>query len=87
MPAIAVVGANGQVGTEVCLCLAQMKEVRLIPIVRTKLSAAFLEQCGLECQVGSMQDVEEAKRLLRTARSRSRLLAPARLARGDSAAG
>jgi nucleoside-diphosphate-sugar epimerase len=64
MRSIGIIGANGQVGTEVCLCLAQMTGVRVIPITRTKLGAAFLERCGVRCEVGSMQEPDEARRLL-----------------------
>ena len=64
MPSIVILGANGQVGTEVCLCLSRMEGVHPIPITRTKLGAAFLERCGVDCRVGSMQDPAEATRLL-----------------------
>jgi dTDP-4-dehydrorhamnose reductase len=64
MPTIGVVGANGQVGTEVCLFLSRMEQVRVIPITRTELGAAFLTRCGLECRTGSISDAEQARQLL-----------------------
>jgi hypothetical protein len=64
MPTIAVLGANGQVGSEVCLILSQMHDVVVLPIVRTRLAAALLHRCGLECRVGSLDDSVETASLL-----------------------
>jgi nucleoside-diphosphate-sugar epimerase len=61
---IAVIGANGQVGTEVCLYLNQMNDVQVKPISRTELGSSFLRRCGLECYHGSVESESDAKRLL-----------------------
>jgi nucleoside-diphosphate-sugar epimerase len=52
MPTIAVLGANGQVGTELCLYLSRMPGIRVIPICRSQLATTFLTRCGLDCRVG-----------------------------------
>ena len=64
MPTIGILGANGQVGSEVCLFLSQMSGVRVIPICRTELSSAFLRQCGLECRHGTFDSPEATRNLL-----------------------
>ena len=50
MPVIAVIGANGQVGSEVCLYLNQMPNVQVIPICRSRYASSFLRKCGLKCE-------------------------------------
>ena len=60
---IAVIGANGQVGREVCLFLSVMG-VKVVPISRTELGGIFLERCGLQCRYGAIGKMEDAKRLL-----------------------
>ena len=64
MMTIGVIGANGQVGSEVCLFLSRMEGVRVIPICRTKLGSVFIRNCGLECRHGEFSCPEEAERLL-----------------------
>ncbi|MDB4987513.1 MAG: hypothetical protein JWN04_2691 [Myxococcaceae bacterium] len=64
MTSIALVGANGQVGTEVCLLLSKMTGVTVLPIVRSRLGASVLERCGIPCRVGALTSDAEAKRLL-----------------------
>lgn len=64
MPTIGIIGANGQVGSEVCLYLSQMDKVKVIAICRTEYGSAFLRRCGLNCRHGSLSQPEEAKRLL-----------------------
>jgi nucleoside-diphosphate-sugar epimerase len=56
MKTIAVIGANGQVGTEVSLYLNQWDDVRVIAICRTEAAAAFLKLCGIQCRYGSVGD-------------------------------
>jgi nucleoside-diphosphate-sugar epimerase len=56
MKTIAVIGANGQVGTEVSLYLNQWEGVRVVAICRTETAAAFLKLCGVECRYGSVGD-------------------------------
>lgn len=60
---IAVIGANGQVGREVCLFLSVMG-VKVVPISRSELGGIFLERCGLKCRYGAIGNQEDAKRLL-----------------------
>ncbi len=60
---IAVVGANGQVGREVCLFLSVMG-VQVIPVSRTQLGGVFLERCALACRYGAVGNPKEAGRLL-----------------------
>ncbi|MBU4376666.1 MAG: NAD(P)-dependent oxidoreductase, partial [Candidatus Omnitrophica bacterium] len=60
---IAVIGANGQVGREVCLFLSVFG-VKVVPISRTELGGIFLERCGLSCRYGTIGNIEDAKRLL-----------------------
>ena len=64
MVTIGVLGANGQVGSEVCLFLSQMEDVRVIPICRTEFGATLLRRCGLECRIGTLDGEAEATRLL-----------------------
>lgn len=64
MVIIGVIGANGQVGSEVCLFLSRMNNVKVIPICRTELGSAFLRICGLECRHGILESPEEGTRLL-----------------------
>ena len=53
MTTIGVIGASGQVGTEVCLYLKTYPEVRPVAIVRTSLSGALLRRLGIEVRVGA----------------------------------
>lgn len=64
MPVIAIIGANGKVGTEVCLFLSQMKGVKVKPVSRTELGSSFLRRCGIECWHGSLESISDAERLL-----------------------
>jgi len=64
MVTIGVIGANGQVGSEVCLFLSRVSDVKVIPICRTQLGSAFLRRCALECRHGELDSPEEAARLL-----------------------
>jgi nucleoside-diphosphate-sugar epimerase len=61
---IAVIGAAGDVGTELCVTLAQFKGVRAIAICRYELEAVLLRRCGIECRFGSMDDAGQAQQLL-----------------------
>jgi len=64
MLTIGIIGANGQVGSEVCLFLSQMSGIRVIPICRTPFASTFLRRCGLECRHGSVETEEAARSLL-----------------------
>ena len=64
VPKVAILGANGQVGAEVCLLLRQMGGMDLIPICRSRSGSAFLRWQGFACRHGRPADPEEAARLL-----------------------
>jgi dTDP-4-dehydrorhamnose reductase len=61
---LGIVGANGQVGAELCLLLAQRKEIELIPICRSRSGSAFLRWHGIACRHGRVADPTDAARLL-----------------------
>lgn len=65
MTTIGVIGASGQVGTEVCLYLKTYPEVRPVAIVRTSLSGALLRRLGIEVRVGAFGTESESRELLR----------------------
>jgi nucleoside-diphosphate-sugar epimerase len=62
--AIGVIGANGQVGSEVCLALRGWEHVRVVPVCRTRLGSALLRRAGLECRHGSIDSPESAAELI-----------------------
>lgn len=59
---IAVIGANGNVGTELSYLLKDDCEV--IPIVRNKIGSVFLEHHGIKCRIGDLTNSESAKIIL-----------------------
>lgn len=61
---IVVIGANGQVGSEVCLMLRLMRGVEVVPVCRTEIGSAFLRRCGFAVRHGSVGDAKQAPRLL-----------------------
>jgi dTDP-4-dehydrorhamnose reductase len=64
MPRIAILGANGQVGAELCLLLSRIVGVDLIPVCRNPTGSAFLRFSGLPCRHGRPADASEAPRLI-----------------------
>jgi nucleoside-diphosphate-sugar epimerase len=64
MTRIGVLGANGQVGAEVCLLLGAQPGIEVIPISRNPTGSAFLRSRGVSCRHGRMTDAEEARGLL-----------------------
>lgn len=64
MTSIAVIGANGRVGTEVTLLLSLAEGVDVIPIVRSAYAGSFLRRLGVTCRVGSVSDPSVAPELL-----------------------
>ena len=60
---IAVLGANGQVGREVCLALDELG-VDVVAVSRTEIGAVFLERCGIKCRYGSFDSAEAAEGLV-----------------------
>lgn len=64
MVKLAVVGANGQVGAELCLLLAARKDFELVAICRNRSGSAFLRWQGVACRHGKVADPADAARLL-----------------------
>lgn len=60
---IAVLGANGQVGSEVCIALSEIG-LPVIAIVRSPVGCALLRRAGVKCRVGSLSNPEAASGLL-----------------------
>jgi nucleoside-diphosphate-sugar epimerase len=61
---LGVVGANGQVGAELCLLLATRPDIELIAICRNRSGSAFLRWQGISCRHGRVADPTDAPRLL-----------------------
>lgn len=64
---IVVLGANGQVGLEVCLFLSDMPDVQVTPVSRTEYGLVLLRRLGIAGRYGRMTSETEAGRLLRGA--------------------
>jgi len=64
MKRVAILGANGQVGTEVCLRLRSVQEIEVVPIARNVSGSAFLRLSGIECRHGRISDPAEAQDLI-----------------------
>ena len=64
MKRIGIVGANGQLGSEVCLFLSERADVQVVPICRNAIGAIFLNRCGLDVRIGSTQTPESSRSLL-----------------------
>ncbi|MEK6902400.1 MAG: NAD(P)-dependent oxidoreductase [archaeon] len=63
---IAIVGANGHVGLELCF-LFERADHEVIPIVRNELGAAFLRRHGFAPRVADVNDSEDVTRALKGA--------------------
>jgi nucleoside-diphosphate-sugar epimerase len=61
---LGIVGANGQVGAELCLLLAERRDIELIPICRNRRGSAFLRWQDIACRHGSVADPADGARLL-----------------------
>jgi nucleoside-diphosphate-sugar epimerase len=64
MTRIAIVGANGQVGAEVCLRLREAEGIEVVPVVRNVSGSAFLRLNGMDCRHGRIADPADASRLI-----------------------
>jgi dTDP-4-dehydrorhamnose reductase len=59
---IAVIGANGNVGTELCFLLKEKDEV--VPIVRNRMGSIFLQHHGLKCRIADISIDDDAQKTL-----------------------
>jgi nucleoside-diphosphate-sugar epimerase len=64
MKRVAVLGANGQVGAEVCLRLRSVEGIEIVPIARNVSGSAFLRLNGVECRHGRITDPAGARALI-----------------------
>jgi nucleoside-diphosphate-sugar epimerase len=64
MKRVAILGANGQVGAEVCLRLRHAEDLEVVPVVRNLSGSAFLRLNGMECRHGRIADLADARRLI-----------------------
>jgi nucleoside-diphosphate-sugar epimerase len=61
---IAVLGANGQVGSELCLILARQPSINVVPVCRTRMGSAYLRSMGLAVRHGEVADPTVAPGLI-----------------------
>jgi nucleoside-diphosphate-sugar epimerase len=61
---LAILGANGQVGAELCLMLAGRADLILVPVCRNRSGSAFLRWQGIPCRHGRVAEEADARRLL-----------------------
>lgn len=61
---IVIIGANGQVASEVALLLTGIAGVEIVPVSRTRNGSAFLRSRGVAVWHGSVTDPESAKAML-----------------------
>ncbi len=61
---VAVIGANGQVGTELCLFLKIMGKVEPIGIARSQVGTALLRRLGIDCREGDFSTAVQGRQLL-----------------------
>src|SRR5208282_5324068 len=64
MKRVAILGANGQVGTEVSLRLRDVEGIEVVPVARNASGSAFLRLNGMECRHGRVSDPAEARNLI-----------------------
>jgi nucleoside-diphosphate-sugar epimerase len=64
MTRVAILGANGQVGAEVCLRLRQAPGIEVIAVARNVSGSAFLRCNDVECRHGRIGDPADAARLI-----------------------
>lgn len=63
MVRVAVLGANGQVGSEICLLLSRVPGLELVPVCRNRSGSAFLRWQGIACRHGRPAESTDASRL------------------------
>ncbi len=63
MRKIAILGANGQVGAELCVLLSRTRGIELVPVCRNPTGSAFLRYSGIACRHGRPADPKKAAHL------------------------
>jgi nucleoside-diphosphate-sugar epimerase len=64
MHRIAILGANGQVGAELCLLLSRVPGLNIVPVCRNPTGSAFLRYSGIACRHGRVADSVDAPQLI-----------------------
>jgi len=64
MKRVAILGANGQVGSEISLRLRNVDGIEVVPIARNVSGSAFLRLNGMECRHGRVSDPAVARSLI-----------------------
>jgi len=64
MTRVAILGANGQVGTEVSLRLRDVDGIEVVPVARNVSGSAFLRSNDMECRHGRISDPADARDLI-----------------------
>ena len=63
-PRIVILGANGNVGTEISLILRRFAEYDLIPVCRSRQGSSYLRYMGVPCAHGAITDAAQGSALL-----------------------
>jgi nucleoside-diphosphate-sugar epimerase len=61
---VAILGANGQVGTEVSLRLRDVDGIEVVPVARNVSGSAFLRSNDMKCRHGRISDPADARDLI-----------------------
>lgn len=60
MHKLSIVGANSQIGTELCFLLRNEEGIKVSPVVRNINASAFLDRYGFSCLVANIADSSDA---------------------------
>ena len=61
---IAILGANGQVGSETCLYLRRYPDVEVVTVSRSLPNSVLLRRCGFSPRIGSLDNEAAARALI-----------------------
>jgi len=61
---VAMIGANGRIGAELCSISRNDDEIEVIPVVRNMLASSFLTYLGFCCRVLDISEVGDAKQAM-----------------------
>lgn len=61
MMKLAIVGANGKVGTELCLLYKHDPDTVVIPVIRNFIGSAFLSSHDFECRIADVARIDDAR--------------------------